>query len=95
MKFDIVLTERPHTDGLTKIEISELLEKIEYGSVIPIEIVGDYSSAMGFISLDCADSLDYDYEKMSEYIKSILNDMENESNDCTYRYDVYTIWLSR
>ena len=51
MRFDIVLTERPHTDGLTKIEISELLEKIEYGRVIPIEIVGDYSAYSSALSV--------------------------------------------
>lgn len=94
MMYDVVLMERPHDDGLTKIEISELLEKTN-GSVIPLDIVGDYSSAMGFITLDAADRLTYNFDAISEYVKSIINDMENESEDCTYKFDACTIWLTR
>lgn len=92
--YDVVLMERPLDDGLTKIEITELLEKIN-GSVIPLDIVGDYSAAMGFITFDAADLLNYDFDKISEYVKSIINDMKKESEDCTYKFDVVTIWLSR
>lgn len=95
MKFDIVLMERPHENGLTKIEISELLEKVDYGELIPLDIVGDYSSAMGFIRLDSADQLNYDLDDLNEYVKNIINDMKNESEDCTYKFDTLTIWLSR
>lgn len=94
MMFDIVLVERPHDDGLTKIEIAELLEKTS-GSVIPLDIVGDYSSAMGFITLDAADQLNYDFDKVSEYVNSIINDMEKESEDCVYKFDTLAIWLTR
>lgn len=94
MKYDVVLMERPHDDGLTKTEIFNLLEKTN-GSVIPLDIVGDYSSAMGFITLDAADQLNYDFDAISEYVKGIINDMENESDDCTYTFDVCTIWLTR
>lgn len=94
MMYDVVLMERPLDDGLTKNEIFELLEKTD-GSIIPLDIVGDYSSAMGFITLDAADQLNYDFDAISEYVKTIINDMENESEDCTYKFDVCTIWLTR
>ena len=94
MMYDVVLTERPHDCGLSKSEIMDLID-MTIGDVIPLDIVGDYSSAMGFITLDAADALNYDFDKMNEYVKNIINDMENESEDCTYKFDILTIWLSR
>lgn len=94
MMYDVVLTERPHDNGLTKSEIIDLID-MTIGGVIPLDIVGDYSSAMGFITEDAADVLNYDFDKMNEYVKNIINDMENESEDCTYKFDILTIWLSR
>lgn len=95
MKFDIVLYERELDRGLNRIEISELLNICEDDEIIPIEIQGENSVAMGFIGLNMASEMNYVYDNLEEYIKGILNDMDKETENHTYKYDVYKIFLDR
>lgn len=64
MYYDIVLIKKPYQEGITKEEISLLLESLENDiEVLPIEIEDGEAacSAMGFITVDAASMLDYDY----------------------------------
>jgi len=95
MKFDVVLYERELDDGLDRIEIQELLDLCKTTKVIPLEIQGEYSTAMGFITLEMAESMNYNLDPFEEYVKSILDDMENETENHEYEYDVFRMYLNR
>lgn len=99
MKFQIVLKEKEFTDGLNKSEIIDMLDMLDSTETYPIELEArDHEcAAMGFISLNAAEKFWYDYELsgLHDYIASILDDMEKESDDCTYEFKGIQIWLSR
>jgi len=97
--FDIVLKEKPFVEGLVKSEIVDLLDMCNNPEVYPIELEArDHEcSAMGFISVDAADLLVYDYEAtgLHDFIANILDDMENENESCVYEFKDLLIYLSR
>ena len=100
MKFQIVLKEKEFTDGLNKSEIIDMLDMLDSTETYPIELEArDHEcAAMGFISLNAAEKLWYDYELsgLHDFIANILDDMKNESSDdCTYEFKGIQIWLSR
>ena len=89
MKFDVVLIERQAS--LTKQDITDILSVLPDGETfIPLNIDGDASSAMGFITYYAADCLDFLYGENDDFytfIQEILNDVEKESLLCLYDYD--------
>lgn len=93
--FDVVLIEKPGEMGLSPCEIAQMtpfLTNHEDG-FFPLEIMATdvESSAMGFISSEASMYLAtncYEYI-LKEFIASILNDMDKESEDHTYILDVY------
>lgn len=97
INFDIALIEKEVERGLSRTEIIDLTDFFEYQEMLPIEIEGDNSSAMGFISRNYAEKIDYDYEKsgLNQFIANILNDKSLESNDCTYNFVGGYIYLTR
>lgn len=65
MIYDIVLRKKPYVEGLTREEIVSQLDLLEDEiEVLPIEIEDEEAecSAMGFITVDAASLLDYDYK---------------------------------
>lgn len=96
-EYDIVLKEKPFFSGLSRPEIMDMFDMLNDVEAYPIELPAKEheSSAMGFISTEAADLLDYDYTELRDYIASILDDMENESETCEYNLRDITIWLSR
>ena len=84
MKYSVVLKEKLVEDGLTKRDIEDMLSMFGDEKVIPVEIEGYNSTAMGFFSLSFSDALGYDYDRFRGYIQGILNDMRNESLDGNY-----------
>ena len=95
MKFDVVFFERELNKGLSRIEIDNLLNICRGNEVIPLEIQGENSVAMGFISLDMAKSMNYVYDDLEWRVKQILDDMDQETENHTYEYDVYKMFLDR
>lgn len=95
MKFDVVLYERELDDGLNRIEIQELLDLCKEEKVIPLEIQGEYSVAMGFITLEMAESMNYNLDSFEEDVKMILDDMNQETENHEYEYDVFKMYLNR
>lgn len=99
MKYGIVLMEKEFTNGLTKNDVIDLFDMLNDIEAYPIELEArkHECSAMGFITIEAAESLDYDYEEsgLHDFIANILDDMENESDDCEYEFKGIKIWLSR
>lgn len=85
-KFKAVLWMVELEDGLSKEQISNMLELIEDDSrgYMPIEIHDNNSSAYGFISSSYYESISYNIDDLSKVIKPVLNDWANESADNIY-----------
>lgn len=101
MKYGIVLREKEFTNGLTKNDVTDIFDMLNDIEAYPIELEArkHECSAMGFITIEAAELLDYDYEEsglgLHDFIANILDDMENESDDCEYEFKGIKIWLSR
>lgn len=98
-KIDVALIEKPFFEGLSFLDVKGLFDLLSSDEVYPIEIQSNCeSSAMGFITSEAADKIDYAYEintRFANFITDILNDMENESEDHIYKYRGLKIWLGR
>jgi hypothetical protein len=99
MKYDVVLIEKPFFEGISFLEIKSLFNLLLTDEVYPIEIQSNCeSSAMGFITSEAADKINYAYETntyFANFITDILDDMKNESEDHTYEFKGLKIWLGR
>lgn len=97
--FDIVLIEKEISDGLSRAEIIAICDLIKGNSMYPIEIdsSAETSSAMGFITSDAADSLDYDYASsgLNDFVGNILGDMDNETANGTYSFKNLSLKITR
>ena len=91
-KFDVVLLERELS--LTKKDIADILSILPDGETfIPLEIEGEYSAAMGFITYEAADRIDFLTDKdhyFYRFIKGILDDMGKENLLGVYNYEEVT-----
>ena len=96
-KFGISLIEKPDVYGLVKSEIIKMYDMLDTDEVYPLEISGSQSSAMGFIAQKAAEVIDYDYENsgLNEFISSILDEMDKESEDGIYNFHGIKIHLER
>lgn len=95
--FDIALREKDLDSGLTKTDILDLYEMVKEEECYPVEFLGEFSAAMGFISTGAAEMLNYDYETsgLADFIKGILNNMERENADSSYKFQNLKVWISR
>lgn len=95
----IVLREKEFTSGLTRNDVIDLFDMLDNAEAYPIELEATEHecSAMGFITPEVAELFDYNYEKsgLHDFVANILDDMENESDDCEYEFRGIKIWLSR
>ena len=94
------MIEKPIDEGLTRSEAIDLYDMLAETEAIPIEICNPNgnSVAMGFITVQDADNLNYRYDQDSEFgqfIALILDDIYKESEDCCYKFGTMNIWLSR
>lgn len=98
MKIALALYERPIDSGLKKDDAINLIGVLSQDEFLPIEIDSDcQSAAIGFITLDFADKLNFDYEDsgLNSFIVNILNDMNNENVNGIYDFNGEKIWLKR
>lgn len=99
MKYGIVLKEKTFVSGLTRNEVIVLFDSLDNTEAYPLELEArnSESTAMGFITSESAEVLDYDYETsgLRDFIATILDNMDNESPDCVYEFKGIRIWLSR
>ena len=101
MGYGVALLEKEACDGLDMAELKTLYACVannEEDEVYPIELEAKHveSSAMGFISKEAANLLDYDYEAsgLHDFIASILDDMNNENESQQYSFNGINIYLS-
>lgn len=99
-KFDVVLLEMSGDHGITCSNVIDLYGMLAEQECFPIEIgnANGNSFAIGFITTEAADTLDFKYNQESElgqFVSSILNDMEKESEGGTYTFKGLDIWLNR
>lgn len=99
MEFALVLHEKPAYDGMTRTEAIDLIDMLGDHEFLPIEIEAKSheSTAVGFINMDFADKLNFDYagSGLNAFIANILDDMDNEHDDCIYTFKDCRIWLTR
>ena len=98
--FDIALLEKPGNNGLSLLEVAGLYAKLNDTEGFPVELGDDNgnSFALGFITPDAAETIQYSYDYGSElgsFVSSILGDMDKESADGTYEFLGLRIWLNR
>ena len=93
MFYDAVFKEVPYCeDGLTQEEISEMFNMLgNCKVVVPTEIEGATSSAMGFINAEIIE----EFNGLKYEVENILNDMNNETENGEYRIDVYNVKIWR
>lgn len=99
MKYGIVLKEKPFLEGLSREDVIGLFDILDDTQAYPIELEAKRceSSAMGFISPEVADYFEYDYNTsgLRDFIATILEDMNNESDTFEYEFKGIKIWMSR
>ena len=95
-RFNIVLHQKEGADGLIKSETIDMIDMLTGDSYFPLEIEanGHECCAMGFIDVETAEYLDYDYTDLDDFVAEILDDVEKEHDDCIYDFNGCSIWLS-
>lgn len=85
--------QKPLDEGITVEEITELVSKLECEQVIPIEVQANSSCAIGFISLDAAEELNYDYDNLIRSVSEVIEDMDNETEYGNYDFDGFPVYI--
>jgi hypothetical protein len=78
-------------------DLHDMLSGLE-GYPLEIGDINGNSTAMGFITPEAAEKLQFEYGQESElgrFISSILDDMNKESEDGVYEFRGIRIYLSR
>lgn len=116
MKFDVALLEKPLDEGLVKKDILLLygfLEDSNYNGtteILPIEVAGNQgqSIAIGFITMEAAEQLEYEFEKtgLSGFIAEFVDDegkkkmmasssyRQNNKEFFRYEFEGLNIWCN-
>lgn len=98
-KFDIVLKEKHFCDGLNRDDIMEMLPLLDADEFLPIEIEATYQeySAIGFITTEAANILDFDYEEsgLNDFIAILLDDRTRNAEIKEYDFRRMKIYLYR
>lgn len=93
--FDVVLMETELEDGLDVANISKMISCLKNNQVFPLDIQAEYSGAIGFITAEASEKLDYCHENIETFIKPILEDMKKESISGEYELNGMHILLKR
>ena len=93
--YDLVLVETPLDGGFDRRTINWLLDMLKPDiKVIPVEFQSEYSVAIGFITTEAADIINYKYlpdSKLHEFICSILDNKGTDS--VVTKFDAITIYM--
>lgn len=89
-KFDVILIEKPLDEGFTAeelISMQAVMKSSDEEMWVPVDLTANNSSAMGFIGVNAAEILNYDYSGLWDFVTNILNDMdlENEAGEYFYK----------
>lgn len=91
------LMEKPVEHGLDGADISGMMRKLGEMEVYPVEFFAaeHECSAMGFVTAEFAEVLEYDYQELAKYVAGTLDDMDQETEDGLYPFHGFMIMLSR
>lgn len=80
-----------------KTEVLDLFDTLTSDEAYPVEIEAEKheSSAMGLITTQAAEKLDFNYAGLSHFVSSILDDMDLENDSFSYDFKGVSIFLSR
>lgn len=98
-KYDVVLLEKEGEAGITMEEAVALFLRVNGKEAYPIEILSHVveSCAMGFITKEAANKLDFDYIESGfmNFITNIMDDMNNETETGEYQFGDIKVLLTR
>lgn len=98
-EFSLVLKEKELDAGLERNDVIDLFDMLDTTEGIPFEVQAEHSVAMGFISREMAEVVDYIYDDINDFVSNILSDMnnENENGEYIFEYDSYefAIYITR
>ena len=88
-KYKIVLHHVELEEGLNKVQIINLLDKLEEddNGYIPIEFSANNSSAYGFITSSYYEELSFDNSSIAKVIEPVLENWNNEREDKLYKLE--------
>lgn len=104
MKFDIVCLEKEGDSGISLCEIKSMFEMLNLNKdyknaeeALPLDLGATEveSSAIGFITREAADKLDFEYDGLRAFLSNIMNDMANENDRGMYQFNGLAVFLSR
>lgn len=98
--FDAVMLEKPGTDGLTSKELLTIIKMLKGTECFPFEVdnANGSSTAIGFISAEAANKIDYNFLPTSNFARSIsdiLGDINKESRNHIYSINGLKVYIGR
>lgn len=85
---DVVLLQTPLESGLNQESILSIANSLQPGEeYIPFSTSENNSSAHGFIRATVLEELDWQANKIEEFVKEMIGDMEKESENGFYEMD--------
>ena len=82
-KFGIILKEKPADEGLTVAEITEMLNKLDLSQqIFPVDIESKDSNscALGFVTSEAYEAIDYDIRELDGFLKVRLFDTDSTTD---------------
>ena len=81
--------------GLSKASYIELLNMVDSDNVLPLDLDASDTEAfaIGFISTEAADALNYDYDGLQTYLSMIMGDISKENDNCEYSYNGLSVYM--
>lgn len=92
-RYDIAVYQTDN--GLSKASYVELLDIVDDDNVLPLDLEanGTEASAIGFISTEAAETLNYDYDGLQTYLSMIMGDISKENDNCEYSYNGLSVYM--
>ena len=91
--YDIAVYQTDY--GLSKASYMELLNMVSDDNVLPLDLEASDTEvfAIGFISTEAAETLDYDYDGLQTYLSEIMDDISKENDNCEYSYNGLSVYM--
>lgn len=98
MSFSLVLCQKSVDDGLTRDEVIRMMDKLPEGvQFLPVDLEVNEDCAMGFITMEFADRLDYSYNVsgLTEFVADVFDRMDEGSREIACEFSGAKIWLTK
>lgn len=92
--FDVYLIEKEIDEAfLTRQDLHELQSLSKTEHMIPLEVEGNTSIAMGFIDHEAANSIDFIFTELKKFVAQILDGELQESENHAYRFAGLNVYV--